>query len=48
MNPIRKIFSLVSILFISLICIFPAQADGVKGNGNVQTGGKRSKHLRNH
>ncbi|WP_321319744.1 head GIN domain-containing protein [Labilibaculum sp.] len=37
MNPIRKIFSLVSILFISFICILPAKADGIKGNGNVQT-----------
>jgi len=37
MNLIKKIVSPILILFISFLTILPAQADGIKGNGNVQT-----------
>lgn len=37
MNPIKKIISPILILFISFISIIPAHADGIKGNGNVQS-----------
>ncbi|MFA9371691.1 MAG: head GIN domain-containing protein [Labilibaculum antarcticum] len=37
MNLIKKIVSPVLILFIGFLAILPAQADGIKGNGNVQT-----------
>lgn len=37
MNLIKKIVSPIVVLFISFLTILPAHADGIKGNGNVQT-----------
>ena len=37
MKLIRKISSALLLVFISFLFILPAHADGIKGNGNVQT-----------
>ncbi|MDE5419932.1 DUF2807 domain-containing protein [Labilibaculum sp. DW002] len=37
MKLIRKISSTLLLVFISFLFVLPAQADGIKGNGNVQS-----------